>query len=184
MNVAVAIEQMRELFGWDILTMEKRVKAVLGGSGWSSFPPLPARERTLNLPKGSDVFHGLTTENMTPDFMARAVVEGMTLGLAYGLRRFKDLGIVPAEIRLTGGGSKSAVWRQIAADVLGFPTVALRVTEGAAIQAAWTYSEVKGKRLSLEKLVDDLVVVTRKHASRRGKKPNHLTANFSCVRSI
>ena len=103
---------------------------------------------------------------MTPDFMARAVVEGVTLGLAYGLRRFKEVGIVPTEIRLTGGGSKSAVWRQIAADVLGFPTVALQVTEGAAsgaaIHAAWTYCQVKGKPLSLEKLVDDLVVLDKK----------------------
>ncbi len=103
---------------------------------------------------------------MKPDFMARAVVEGVTLGLAYGLRRFKDLGIVPEEIRLTGGGSKSAIWRQIAADVLGFPAVALRVTEGAAlgaaIQAAWTYDKVKGKPVSLEKLVEELVIVEKK----------------------
>ncbi len=130
------------------------------------FLPYLQGERTPNLPKGVGVFHGLTTENMKPDFMARAVVEGVTLGLAYGLRRFKDLGIVPEEVRLTGGGSKSAVWRQIAADVLGFPTVALKVTEGAAlgaaIQAAWTYCQVKGKPLKLEKLVDDLVMVKKK----------------------
>ena len=146
--------------------MEQRVAAVPAGAGGVLFLPYLQGERTPNLPRSSAVFHGLTTTNMTPDFMARAVVEGVTLGLAYGLRRFQDLGIVPAEIRLTGGGSKSAVWRQIAADVLGFPTVALRVTEGAAlgaaIQAAWTYSEVKGQPLSLEKLVDDLVKVDKK----------------------
>jgi xylulokinase len=166
MNVAVATEQMRELFGWDIPTMEARVAAVPAGAGGVLFLPFLQGERTPNLPKGSGVFHGLTTENMTSDFMARAVVEGVTLGLAYGLRRFKELGIVPEEIRLTGGGSKSPVWRQIAADVLGLPTVALRVTEGAAlgaaIQAAWTYGQVKGNPLTLEKLVDDLVVVDKK----------------------
>jgi xylulokinase len=166
MNVAVATEQMRELFGWDIPTMEQRVEAVPAGAGGILFLPYLQGERTPNLPKGSGVFHGLTTENMMAAFMARAVVEGVTLGLAYGLRRFKDLGIVPMEIRLTGGGSQSAVWRQLAADVFGVPTVALRVTEGAAlgaaIQAAWTYCQVKGKPVSLEKLVDDLVVVERK----------------------
>jgi xylulokinase len=166
MNVAVATEQMRLLFGWEIATMEERVAAIPAGAGGVIFLPYLQGERTPNLPKGAGVFHGLTTENMKPDFMARAVVEGVTLGLAYGLRRFKDLGILPTEIRLTGGGSKSAVWRQIAADVLGFPTVALQVTEGAAlgaaIQAAWTYGGVKGKPLTLEKLVDDLVVVDKK----------------------
>jgi xylulokinase len=166
MNLAVATEQMRELFGWDPPTMEERVAAIPAGAGGVMFLPYLQGERTPNLPKGVGVFQGLTTENMKPDFMARAVVEGVTLGLAYGLRRFKELGIVPTEVRLTGGGSKSAVWRRIAADVLGFPTVALKVTEGAAlgaaIQAAWTYCQVKGKPLSLEKLVDDLVEVDKK----------------------
>ncbi len=166
MNGAVAMEQMRALFGWDIPTMEQRIEAVPAGAGGILFLPYLQGERTPNLPKGNGVFQGLTTENMKADFMARAVVEGVTLGLAYGLRRFRDLGIVPTEIRLTGGGSRSAVWRQIAADVLGFPTVALRVIEGAAlgaaIQAAWTYGKVKGKSVKLEKLVDDLVVVEEK----------------------
>jgi xylulokinase len=166
MNVAVATEQVRALFGWDIPTMEERVAAVPPGAGGILFLPYLQGERTPNLPKGSGVFHGLTTENMKPEFMARAVIEGVTLGLAFGLRRFKDLGIEPEEIRLTGGGSKSAVWRQITADVLGFPTIALKVTEaaalGAAIQAAWTYCQVKGKPITLEKLVDDLVKVEKR----------------------
>ncbi len=166
MNVALATDQVRELFGWDIPTMEERVEAVPAGAGGILFLPYLQGERTPNLPKARAIFHGLTTENMKPDFMARAVVEGVMLGLAYGLRRFKEVGIVPTEIRLTGGGSKSAVWRQIAADVLGFPTVALKVTEGAAlgaaIHAAWTYCQVKGKPVSLEKLVDDLVVLDKK----------------------
>ena len=106
--------------------------------------------------------------------MARAGVEGVTLGLAYGFRRFKDLGIDPTEIRLTGGGSKSAIWRQIATDVLGFPSVVLRVTEaaalGAAIQAAWIHGKVKGKPVKLEKLVDDLVVVEKKTRIEPGKE--------------
>ena len=39
------------------------------------------------------------------ELIARAAVEGATLGLAYGLKRFKDLGMNPTEIRLIGGGS-------------------------------------------------------------------------------
>ena len=68
-------------------------------------------------------------------------MEGATLGLAYGLRRFSSLGLEPSEIRLTGGGSKSATWRQISADAFGVPVVALATAEGAglggAIQAAF-----------------------------------------------
>ena len=63
-------------------------------------------------------------------------MEGVTLGLAYGLHRLRTLGISPTEIRLTGGGSKSAVWRQICADVFGCRVVTLAETEGAALGAA------------------------------------------------
>ena len=136
MNVALALQQIRELFGWDLATLEERVAAVPAGAGGIQFLPYLLGERTPNLPKGNAVFRGLTTQNMTPDFMARAVVEGVTLGLAYGLRRFKDLTIVPDEIRLTGGGSRSAVWRQIAADVFGLPAIALKVPEAAAMAPA------------------------------------------------
>jgi xylulokinase len=143
--------------------MDEAVAKVPAGAAGVLFLPYLQGERTPNLPKGSGVFHGLTTENMKPEFMARAVVEGVTLGLAYGLRHFRDLGIIPKEVRLTGSGSQSPVWRQIVADVFGSPTVTLKVTEsaalGAAIHAAWTYCQVKGKPLSLEKLVNDLVVV-------------------------
>jgi len=73
-------------------------------------------------------------------------MEGATLGLGYGLQRFAALGLAPSEIRLTGGGSKSGVWRQIAADVFGVPVVSLATAEGAglggAIQAA--YADGKG----------------------------------------
>jgi len=63
-------------------------------------------------------------------------MEGVTLGLGYGLNRFRELGIQPTEIRLTGGGSQSAVWRQIAADIFGVPTICLASAEGAALGAA------------------------------------------------
>ncbi|MEM1443233.1 MAG: FGGY-family carbohydrate kinase, partial [Verrucomicrobiota bacterium] len=82
-----------------------------------------------------------------------------TLGLAYGLRRFSALGLTPGEIRLTGGGSKSAIWRQISADVFGVPVVGLATSEGAglggAIQAAHadgkgSYKDLCGRLVSLD----------------------------------
>ena len=73
---------------------------------------------------------------MAPANIARAAVEGATLGLAYGLKRFRDLGMNPTEIRLTGGGSRSSVWRQITADIFGAEVVTLSTSEGAALGAA------------------------------------------------
>jgi xylulokinase len=73
---------------------------------------------------------------MNAGHLARATMEGATLGLAYGLARFRELGIQPSEIRLTGGGSRSPIWRQICADIFGVPTVCLQSAEGAALGAA------------------------------------------------
>ena len=40
-------------------------------------------------------------------------MEGVTLGMNYGLQRLRKLGLKPKQIRATGGGAKSKLWRQI-----------------------------------------------------------------------
>ncbi len=136
MNVTVATEAVRHLFGWSVAQLDSEIEAVPAGADGLLFLPYLNGERTPNLPGGSGVFHGLTTRNMKPALMARAVMEGVTLGLAYGLERMKEMGIAPTEIRLTGGASKSAVWRQICANIFDCPVVTLAQSEGAALGAA------------------------------------------------
>lgn len=161
MNVTVATERVREMFGWDHARMESEMAAVPPGAEGLLFLPYLNGERTPNLPDGCGVLHGWTTANMMPAHLARATVEGVTLGLAYGLRRFRELGLEPAEIRLTGGGSKSAAWRQICADVFGVPTVCLCSSEGAAlgaaVQAAAAHESANGKRASLRAMAGHIV---------------------------
>jgi xylulokinase len=159
MNVTVVTEQVRGWFGWDLAEMERQVASAPAGVGGVSFLPYLNGERTPNLPDGSGVIHGLNPATASPAHLMRAAMEGATLGLAYGLRRFDALGLTPGEIRLTGGGSKSAVWRQIAADVFGVPVVSLATAEGAglggAIQAAHadgqgSYEELCARLVSLD----------------------------------
>jgi xylulokinase len=136
MNVTVITEQVRSLFGWTHQELEQAVASIPAGAAGLTFLPYLNGERTPNLPNGTGVLHGLNPTNMSAAHLARAAMEGATLGLAYGLRRFRELGVTPTEIRLTGGGSKSAVWRQIAADAFGVPVVCLSTAEGAALGAA------------------------------------------------
>ncbi|MGH8022813.1 MAG: FGGY-family carbohydrate kinase, partial [Limisphaerales bacterium] len=96
----------------------------------------------------------------------------------------KQLGIAPSEIRLTGGGSKSAVWRQICANVFNCPVVTLVESEGAALGAAiqalaavqtsksiseWAAEWVKtnpSERLEPDKkLASDYAAARQRHAS-------------------
>ncbi|MEO7933604.1 MAG: xylulokinase [Chthoniobacterales bacterium] len=163
MNVTVATEQVRQLFNWDHATLNSAIAEAAPGAGGLLFLPYLNGERTPNLPNGTGVLHGLTTKNMNPQNIARATMEGVTLGLAYGLQRLAQLGVQATEIRLTGGGSKSAVWRQLAADVFGVPVVCLATAEGAAlgaaVQAVWIDGTTNGRGVSLASLCEQAVAL-------------------------
>jgi xylulokinase len=154
MNVTVATEAFRNLFGWDHDRMNKEISDVSAGADGLIFLPYLQGERTPNLPEGCGVLHGMNTSNLTPAHMARAAMEGVTLGMAYGLRRMESLGLKPSEIRLTGGGSKSPAWRQILADIFGYPVVTMQSAEGAALGAAIQALAAATPNESLEKLSD------------------------------
>jgi xylulokinase len=53
--------------------------------------------------------------------MARAVLEGVAYNLRMILDAFRAQGVPIAALRVIGGGARSAVWRQILADVLDMP---------------------------------------------------------------
>ena len=148
MNLTLITEHVRNLFSWDFTALDAVLESVPAGAGGLLMLPYLTGERTPNLPHGTGVLHGLTIANFTPAHLARAATEAVTMGLGYGLSRFCELGVKPSEIRLTGGGSNSKVWRGICADVFGVPVVCLRSGEGAglgaAVQAGWTFEGSKG----------------------------------------
>lgn len=152
MNVTVATEAFRKLFGWDHARMESEISGVAPGADGLLFLPYLQGERTPNLPHGCGVLHGMTTANISPAHIARAAMEGVTLGMAYGLRRMESLGLKPSEIRLTGGGSQSPAWRQILADAFGCPVVAMEGPEGAALGAAVQALHAASPGVSLDEL--------------------------------
>lgn len=135
-NVTLVTEHVRGLFGWDHARFESEIARVPAGCDGLFFLPYLTGERTPDLPQATGALNGMTLQNFSPGHLARAAVEGVTLGLGYGLNRLRSLGLQAAEIRLTGGASKSPVWRQICADIFGAETVCLMTTEGAAMGAA------------------------------------------------
>ena len=163
MNVTVATEHIRNMFSLGHGEMEKEINDTPVGSGGLLLLPYITGERTPNVPKGSGVLYGLTSETFKRGNLLRSAMEGATLGLNYGLNRLKELGISPKEIRLTGGGSKNRAWRQIAADVFNAEIVALKEEEGAAygaaLQSMWTYRLSLGEDVSISSITDELVEV-------------------------
>jgi xylulokinase len=156
MNVTGVTEQIRALFGWDLAELELQAAAAPAGTDGLTLLPYFDGERTPNLPKGTGVFFGLNRGTLSRGHLARAAIEGAMLGMNYGLERLAALGVKPREIRLTGGGARSPLWRQIAADVFGVPVVAMVEDEsaalGGALQAAWCDSTGRGSAAALAAL--------------------------------
>jgi xylulokinase len=109
------------------------------------------------------VLLGLTEKTFNSGHMVRAAMEGATMGMNYGLRRLASLGVKAKEIRVTGGGAKSPVWRQLMADVFGVPVVAMVEDEGAALggalQAAWCTSLLDGNRAKITDFTTGVVAL-------------------------
>jgi xylulokinase len=141
MNVTVATEMMRELFALDYAAADSAAAQTPPGNDGLLLVPFFEGERTPNCPHGTGVLFGLRPATADPPHLMRAAMEGATLGLNYGLNRLRTLGVQPQEVRLTGGGARSAVWRQIVADIFQAPVVCLDKEEGAAygaaLQALW-----------------------------------------------
>ena len=166
MNVTVATEMVKKSFGWTNEKLSTEVAKIKPGSDGLMLIPYLEGERTPNVPDGTGVYFGVNTRTFTPAHFARAAMEGVTLGMNYGLNRLRTLGIKPTEIRITGGGANSAVWRQIMADIFGCPVVCLETGEGAAlggaVQAMWCYELAQGRKTSIQALCKKFVKVDRK----------------------
>jgi xylulokinase len=163
MNVTVATEMVRERFNLSHGEMAQAASAVPAGNDGLMLIPFFEGERTPNAPDGTGVYFGLRDRTFSTGHFARAAMEGATLGLNYGLNRLREFGIAPREIRATGGGSKSAVWRQILADVFNAEVVCVANEEGAAVgaavQALWAHRKRAGRPESIENLCDRYIAV-------------------------
>jgi xylulokinase len=118
-------------------------------------------ERTPNVPEGTGVWFGVNKKTFEAGHFARASMEGVTLGMNYGLRRLAELGVKPTQIRATGGGAKSKVWRQLMADIFDTEVVTVKVVEGAAygaaLQALWCWRVHEGEQISISEITDQFV---------------------------
>jgi len=162
MNVTVATELIRRDFKMDHRTFDATVARGPAGSNGLVFLPYLEGERTPNLPDATGVYFGISQRTFNTECFARGTVEGVTMGMNYGLRRLEKLGVKAQQIRATGGGSNSAVWRQILADIFNAEVVTLKVGEGAAygaaLQALWCWRLQSGdKVMKIGAITDEFV---------------------------
>lgn len=163
MNCTVATELSRSLFDVELPELEKQVSQSPIGSGGVITLPFFSGERSPNLPTGKGSIMGLTMDNYKRENVLRSSMESAILGMRFGLDAFAGLGFEAKEVRLIGGGSKSAAWCQMASDILNLP-VALPLQQeaaamGAAVQALWAYENKEQGYSDLDMLVQTHVLL-------------------------
>lgn len=164
MNCTVATEEFRALFGLDVKAFDAEgAKAPIGANGVVILPFFNG-ERTPNLPHGRASVNGLTAANFKRENIARAALESAIFGMRIGLQGFAGLGFRAKEIRITGGGAKSKIWQNIAANVMKLPVRVPRTGEaaamGGALQALWCAERSSGNTaVSLENIVAEHIAL-------------------------
>jgi xylulokinase len=92
-------------------------------------PYLMGERSPINDPEARGLFFGLGLETKRED-LTQAVLEGIGFALRDSLEKAKGMGIDIKESYLTGGGSKSILWRQIIADILGLKLKVFKDSHG------------------------------------------------------
>jgi xylulokinase len=110
---------------------------VPAGSDGLLFLPYLTGERTPHPdPLARGAWIGLTARHRR-GHLTRAVLEGVAFGLKDSFNLIQGAGLGSLDqVRVSGGGAKSSLWRHILADVLGAELVTANTAEGAAYGAA------------------------------------------------
>ncbi len=119
---------------YDLLT-EAAAQVPAGCEGLIFLPYLTGERTPYPDPNARGVFFGLTLRHGKAHLI-RAVLEGVTYGLRDSLELMRALGLSIEQVRASGGGARSPLWRQILADLFDTEIVTVNVTEGAAYGAA------------------------------------------------
>jgi xylulokinase len=135
------------------------------GAGGALFLPYLSGERTpYPDPLARGAFVGLTLRHGRAD-LTRAVLEGVAFSLRDCFTLLQGVGLpAVSQVRVSGGGARSRLWRRILASVLDVELVTVNSTEGAAAGAALLAAVGVGAAPSVEDICARAVTVTERVA--------------------
>ena len=149
LNAMKVTDATARLLGVDHAEFEALVLHTAAGAGGVVCVPYFDGERTPNRPDATGVISGIRSD-VSRGELARASVEGVVCGLLDGLDALGAAGVrVDGRLLLIGGGSRSAAFRQVVADLaqrpVTIPSTDEHVAVGAALQAAVVWSVAEGE---------------------------------------
>ncbi|HOV70390.1 MAG TPA: xylulokinase, partial [Clostridia bacterium] len=136
-NFCTAEKEVANNLGVDVydIMCREAAKSAPGSNGIVYLPYLMG-ERTPHLdPNAKGVFFGLSAIHNKSD-MIRAVLEGVSYSLVDCIEIIRSMGVEISEVRASGGGGRSELWRQIQADMFNTNIITLSSSEGPCLGAA------------------------------------------------
>ncbi|MGW8481760.1 xylulokinase [Microbacterium sp. NPDC055903] len=144
LNAARVFDVTAALLGVDHEEFSRLALSAAPGAAGLHLQPWFEGERTPNRPDATATLSGMTLASTTRENLARAAIEGVLGGLAFGLDAIRRQGVEVRRILLIGGAAQSPAVAAIAAEIFDAPVVVPEpgeyVAQGAAIQAAWALS--------------------------------------------
>lgn len=145
---------------YELITNEAE-RAPLGCEGLIMLPYLTGERTPYPDANARGVFFGIT-RRCDKSFFARAVLEGVAYGLRDSFEIMKEMKLPISQVRASGGGARSGLWRQIQADVTGYEHVTINVDEGGALGVALLAGVGTGVYPSIEEACRAVINVERR----------------------
>lgn len=133
-DAEVAIAKKRKIDPYELLIAEAQ-SAPAGAEGLFFLPYLTGERCPHPDPTARGGWIGLSARSRRRD-MIRSLLEGVTFGMRDALEIMRQMNIPIEQIRASGGGARSAFWRQLQADIYKLPVVITNASEGPAYGVA------------------------------------------------
>lgn len=165
-NFCIEEKRTAELMKVDpYMLMDKEAEKVDAGCNGLIYLPYLMGERTPHLdPNAKGVFFGLSAKHEKQD-MVRSVMEGVVYSLKDCLEIIKEMGVNISEVRASGGGGKSPLWRQMQADVFGTEITTINSSEGPALGVALLAGVGAGVYSNITEACDQVIEVKTRQAA-------------------
>jgi D-xylulose kinase len=145
---------------YELITAQAE-ESPIGANGLVLIPHLVGAGSPHWNPLARGVLFGLALGHQRKDIY-RAVLEGVAFEIRKNIEVFKEVGIEPKELKLTGGGSRSDLWNQIIADVLGITCIRNVIEEATSLGAAILAASGAGLFSDISKAAETLCKVDKK----------------------
>jgi xylulokinase len=163
--------------------LSEEAATVPAGADGVLWAPYLMGERTPHLdPYARAALIGLAASH-TRSHVVRAILEGVAFSLKDSFSIFSEMKVPVESVRLGGGGARSSLWRQIQADVYGYPVEIVEAEEGAAYGAALLAGVGGGVWHTVEEACDAVVRVASRVAPNAADQRT-LARQYQAFRAI